>query len=118
MAIRIRQIIKSNFNTGDKPTQDNFHDWIDSFIHKEEDRLYLDADGNLGVGGASNGEARLKITVDSRVSRPHILLEEDGRDFSRITFKNNQSSKFWTWAGSINPEDDDQSAMNLYYSNG
>lgn len=33
MAIRARDILKAWFETGDKPTQSQFWDWIDSFWH-------------------------------------------------------------------------------------
>jgi hypothetical protein len=62
MAVQSRQTIKSWFETGDYPTQEQFNDWIDSFYHKNEDSidasvpgsfdnedLHLDADGSYYV---------------------------------------------------------------------
>lgn len=37
MAIKIRNILKSFFTTGAKPTQSQFADFIDSFFHRTED---------------------------------------------------------------------------------
>jgi hypothetical protein len=42
MAIRERNKLKSWFQTGNYPTQDQFWDWIDSFVHKSEDKLDID----------------------------------------------------------------------------
>lgn len=43
MAIQSRVQLKSWFETGDKPIQDQFHDWIDSFFHLTEDSSILDS---------------------------------------------------------------------------
>jgi hypothetical protein len=42
MAIQTRTTLKSWFETGDKPTQDQFADWIDSYWHLTEDASILD----------------------------------------------------------------------------
>ncbi|MCC8146465.1 MAG: hypothetical protein LIO93_08530, partial [Bacteroidales bacterium] len=39
MAILGRNILKSFFKNGDKPNENNFWDWMDSFFHKTEDKL-------------------------------------------------------------------------------
>lgn len=36
MAQQTRSNLKNLFQTGDKPTQQNFADWLDSFYHKED----------------------------------------------------------------------------------
>ena len=41
MAIRPRITLKSWFYRGAKPLSDQFHDWIDSFYHKDEDKAYV-----------------------------------------------------------------------------
>lgn len=41
MSIRPRTTIKSWFYRGAKPLASMFHDWIDSFYHKDEDKAYV-----------------------------------------------------------------------------
>ncbi len=41
MAIRPRITLKSWFYRGAKPLSEQFHDWIDSYYHKDEDRAYV-----------------------------------------------------------------------------
>ena len=52
-AIESRTILKSYFETGDVPTQDQFSNLIDSYIHQTDDGLTL-----FGVGGVEDGSAR------------------------------------------------------------
>lgn len=42
MAIRERNKLKGWFQTGAYPTQDQFWDWLDSFLHKTEDQVSMD----------------------------------------------------------------------------
>jgi hypothetical protein len=39
--IQVRAFLKSLFQTGDKPTEQDFADLIDSYLHKTEDSDYL-----------------------------------------------------------------------------
>jgi hypothetical protein len=39
MAIKLRNILKTFFETGDKPTQQQFWDWHDSYWHKTDDAI-------------------------------------------------------------------------------
>lgn len=55
-----REDIKVAFKAGGKPTQQNFYDVFNSFIHKTEDGLAISEEGNLGVG-TSNPQARLQV---------------------------------------------------------
>ncbi len=47
MAIRERNNLKTWFQTGKYPTQDQFWDWIDSFVHKSEDKVDIDSIARL-----------------------------------------------------------------------
>ena len=38
MAIQLRNILKSFFNTGDRPTENQFSDLVDSFVHQNENK--------------------------------------------------------------------------------
>lgn len=42
MAIRERNKLKGWFQTGSYPTQDQFWDWLDSFLHKTEDKVSIE----------------------------------------------------------------------------
>lgn len=42
MAIRERNKLKGWFQTGAYPTQDQFWDWMDSFLHRSEDAIGID----------------------------------------------------------------------------
>ncbi|WP_343744212.1 hypothetical protein [Chitinophaga sp.] len=42
MAIQSRNKLKSWFQTGAYPTQTQFWEWIDSFLHKAEDQIGID----------------------------------------------------------------------------
>ena len=45
-----RTELKSFFQAGDKPTQSQFEAWHDSYIHKRQDGLFIDDNGNLLIG--------------------------------------------------------------------
>ncbi len=47
MAIRERNNLKTWFQTGNYPTQDQFWDWLDSFVHKTEDKPDIDSVAGL-----------------------------------------------------------------------
>jgi hypothetical protein len=51
-AIEPRSILKTFFETGDVPTQDQFSNLIDSYIHKTDDGYTL-----VGIGSVSDGSA-------------------------------------------------------------
>lgn len=51
MAIKIRNILKSFFTTGAKPTQSQFADFIDSFVHKTEEVDQPGGVPSLGLDG-------------------------------------------------------------------
>jgi len=45
MAVKTLNELKAFFETGDKPTQQQFWDWLDSFIHKGDGIEIDDVDG-------------------------------------------------------------------------
>ncbi|MCW3467649.1 hypothetical protein [Chitinophaga nivalis] len=42
MAIQQKNLLKNWFKTGDYPTQEQFWDWMDSYLHKTEDKVAID----------------------------------------------------------------------------
>ncbi len=71
-------------------------------------------DGNIGIG-ANFPAGRMHIKLNSAQAFPHIMLEEDGNDFSRITFTNSSTSLFWTIASQPQPTAA-ASLMNFYFN--
>jgi hypothetical protein len=57
-AIESRNILKTYFETGDKPTQQQFSNLIDSYVHQTDDGLTLYA---FGVAQDSSGENFLRV---------------------------------------------------------
>lgn len=46
-------------------------------------------------------DAHLHVNSNSSLSNPQILLDEDGNDYARVNFKNNNGSNYWAIAGYI-----------------
>jgi hypothetical protein len=56
--------------------------------------------GDVGIG-TSSPDAKLEIDANSSLSDPHILLHENGNDYARVNFDNNNGSNYWTIAAYI-----------------
>ncbi len=56
--------------------------------------------GDVGIG-TSSPSAKLEVSQNSSLSDPHIHLHENGNDYSRINFDNNNGSNYWTIAAYI-----------------
>lgn len=56
--------------------------------------------GDVGIGTTSP-DANLEVFANSSLSDPHILLHENGNDYSRLRFQNNNGSNYWTIAAYI-----------------
>ncbi len=56
--------------------------------------------GKVGIG-TTTPTASLEIRDNSNLSTPHILLHENGNDYSRINFDNNNGTNYWTIAAYI-----------------
>lgn len=68
----IRETLKAFFSSGKKPTQGEFHQLIDSYFHKTDDGLAMNAQGNLGVG-VVNPEAALHVGGGLKIGEPNDL---------------------------------------------
>ena len=56
--------------------------------------------GDVGIG-TSSLSSKLGIFHNSSLSNPHISLHENGNDYARVNFKNNNGSNYWTIAAYI-----------------
>ena len=56
--------------------------------------------GKVGIG-TDTPTGSLEIRANSSLSSPHIELHENGNDYSRILFRNNNGSNYWTIAAYI-----------------
>lgn len=56
--------------------------------------------GDVGIG-TSSIDAKTEIFHNSSLSDPHILLHENGNDYARLNFKNNNGSNYWSIASYI-----------------
>ena len=60
-----------------------------------------DNGNNVGLGTTNPPAASLEVSANSSLSDPHILLHENGNDYSRLRFQNNNGSNYWTIAAYI-----------------
>lgn len=56
--------------------------------------------GDVGIGTTSP-DASLEIFANSSLSDPHIRLHENGNDYARLNFENNNGSNYWSIAAYI-----------------
>lgn len=72
---------------------------ITNIWNKNESDIYYNS-GKVGLG-TSSPESMLDISHNSSLSLPHISLHENGNDYARMNFKNNNGSNYWTIAAYI-----------------
>lgn len=80
MAIESRATIKSWFETGDFPTQEQFWAWIDSFYHKNEDSIDNSIPGSFGNGDLTpdaDGNFYVDIELPWITRTPELILYDD-----------------------------------------
>ncbi|MEO0581287.1 MAG: tail fiber domain-containing protein [Bacteroidota bacterium] len=56
--------------------------------------------GDVGIG-TSAPDAGLEVRKNSSLSDPHVLLSENGNDYARLNFDNNNGSNYWTIAAYV-----------------
>jgi len=75
------------------PSSDNAGTTV--WQQSSNDIYYLN--GNVGLG-TSSPTGRLDIYHNSTLANPHINVHENGNDYARIKFENNNGSNYWTIA--------------------
>lgn len=58
---------------------------------------------------------RILVDYDSQMSDPQIMLYEKGNDYARISFRSNDFLRYWTIAGHIN-ENTNNDRLNIYHA--
>ena len=88
MAIRARSLLRKWFGRGQYPTAEQFSDFFDSFVHRDEDKIALDKVDELpdrlnGKYGQDDG-VRLERQVEqlSDTLSGHIVISDD--HFTRL----------------------------------
>lgn len=56
--------------------------------------------GDVGIG-TSSIDAKTEVFHNSSLSDPHLLLHENGNDYARVNFRNNNGSNYWSIASYI-----------------
>ncbi|MDW3645705.1 MAG: tail fiber domain-containing protein [Bacteroidia bacterium] len=56
--------------------------------------------GDVGIG-TTDPEGSFEVRQNSSLSDPHILLHENGNDYARMRFQNNNGSNYWSIAAYI-----------------
>ena len=76
-----RDRLKDFFETGKRPTEEQFAELIDSFIHKSEDKFYVqDQTKNIGIGKKPNES--IKFDVKGSIGAESLFI--GGKDVSQF----------------------------------
>lgn len=77
MAIKSRALLKSTFQNGYIPTQNDFADVFDSYIHKTEDYITINGNGNVGIGLGTGVVPTRKLHVGGDVQVDGMVYAND-----------------------------------------
>lgn len=64
MALQTLEQLKAWFVTGAKPTQQQFHDWLDSFVHATQGITMDDVEGLIDALRAKAEQAELRLLIN------------------------------------------------------
>ncbi len=97
MAIQLVSTIKSWFETGDKPTQTQFWDWIDSFRHKNDpvamgDVAGLDA-ALSGLASQASLDALKAVSIDTALTTATQMIPA-GTIINKVRVKSDSAITF------------------------
>lgn len=90
----VGQILKWD---GSEWTPSNDNEGLSLWQQAGSGEIYYNT-SNVGIG-TSSPAASLEINVNSSLASPHLLLHENGNDYARLNFDNNNGSNYWTIAG-------------------
>lgn len=89
MAEESRSVLKSFFETGDKPTEVEFGNLIDSFLNLTDDPLHVEGT-NIGIGVTTGLGARLDIKGQNDLSSTFALLVQNDSGNQILSVRNDQ----------------------------
>jgi hypothetical protein len=76
MAIKNRNTLKTWFETGDYPTQQQFWDWLDSYLHLQDDKLPIDnVEGLRALLNAKAENELFNLHLQDKTN-PHAVTKE------------------------------------------
>ncbi len=81
MAVRVRSVLKGWFSAGKYPTASQFAHWLDSFLHKSEDGLTFEDNGDVTFDGTVYVNNLVKQGTLS-TNRSFYIAPESGEDSS------------------------------------
>lgn len=71
-----KTVLKTYFEKGDTPTESQFHEWLDSYWHKEEvlpaDQTYKTISANITLDDSFHNSI-VRITANSTITVPNTL---------------------------------------------
>lgn len=71
---RDREQLKTYFETGDRPTEEEFAELIDSGLNQEDDDIHSDGNKNIGIG-TNTPDSKLQVDGDTHLNQD---LQVDG----------------------------------------
>lgn len=77
MSIKPRNNLKNTFINGYIPTQNDFADVFDSYIHQQDDELMISTGGNIGIGTSTPSEKLHvvgNVQVDGDIYANNIII--------------------------------------------
>lgn len=83
-------------------------------LNNRSNAMVVRKDGDIGIG-VNSPSGRIHIKTNSSQAYPQVMLEENGNDYARLTFKNTSTALFWTIAGMPQPTTA-ASQMNFYFN--
>ena len=92
MAQRDRDQLKDYFNTGNRPTEEQFHNLLDSILIWQSDEVHVDADKNVGIGENEPG-AKLVVKKDQATYTFAQLVNNNASGGTGLAFMNGGSAK-------------------------
>lgn len=72
-----KSILKSYFETGDKPTQEQFENLIDSFVHQDDNtKIYI-----TGIDNNDQGDVMVRLSNGGRIAiqNPANVITQDNK---------------------------------------
>lgn len=103
MAIESREILRTFFQTADIPTQDEFYDFLDSYVHKLDDGVTV-----LEIPGSTEK----KFGIGTKLPAARLGVQTFGTNERAISFHRTQID-LPAWGIDLNPTSEDRPGFNI-----